>query len=280
MKSKRNRDKSGNIRLPACRDACESDTRGPMDNPVVTNNAANNSRRNPLGLAELPRVLPFVLFLVIGAAEGRYFPGSQYWLYVAKTVVSGALLYYWRGLISEMRWAFSVSGLLSGLVIAALWIGLDGVIPSLDAIWYAARKLVTGQAAPPVTPDALWNPITYFVGQPALGWGFVAIRVLGRSLVVPAMEEVFYRSFFYRYIANPKFLEMPIGVWHSVAFLVTCAAFSFSHPGQWLAALICAATYQWLVIRHKRLGDAMLAHGVTNLVISIWAITTGQWKFT
>ena len=251
-----------------------------MDNPVAPNTAATSPGRNPLGLAEIPRVAPFALFLIIGSAQGNYFPGSEYWLYAAKTVMSAALLYYWRGLITEMRWSFSVSGVVAGIAIAALWIGLDGVIPSLDTIWYAARKLATGQAAPPATEDVIWDPVRFFAGQPALGWGFVAVRVFGRSLVVPAMEEVFYRSFFYRYIANPKFLEMPIGVWHSVAFLVTCAAFSFSHPGQWLAALICAATYQWLVIRHKRLGDAMLAHGVTNLIISVWAISTGQWKFT
>lgn len=251
-----------------------------MDNPVAANVGGQNSGRNPLGMAELPRVVPFVLFLAIGAAQGSFFAGSEYWLYAAKTILIAGLLYYWRGLITEMRWAFSVSGVVAGLAIAALWIGLDGVIPSLDAIWYGLRKLVTGEAAPEVTPDQPWNPVTFFSGQPALGWALVAVRVFGRSLVVPAMEEVFYRSFFYRYIANPKFLEMPIGVWHSVAFLVTCTAFSISHPGQWLAALICAATYQWLVIRHKRLGDAMLAHGVTNLAISIWAITTGRWEFT
>lgn len=241
---------------------------------------ATPENRNPLGLAEVPRILPFALFLAIGFAQGKFFPGSEYWLYAAKTFLVGAILWYWRGLLSEMRWALSSSGVVAGLVIAALWIALDGVIPPVDTLWYMARKLVTGQPLPVVDPEKPWNPIAFFSGQPILGWGFLAVRVLGRSLVVPAMEEVFYRSFFYRYIANPKFMEMPLGVWHSVAFFVTCTAFSLSHPSQWLVAWICAATYQWLVIRHRRLGDAMLAHAVTNLVISVWAIAGGHWQFT
>ncbi len=245
-----------------------------------TRQEADGSMRNPLGLAELPRVLPFVLFLALGAAQGHFFSGSEYWIYAAKTVLVGAILWQWRHLITEMRWAISLSGVVVGLAVAALWIGLFDIVPSLEVLWYSARKLVTGEPVPTIPAEPLWNPVNFFAGQPALGWGLVAIRVLGRSVVVPAMEEVFYRSFFYRYIANPKFLEMPIGVWHSVAFFVTCTAFSASHPGQWLAAWICAASYQWLVIRHKRLGDAMLAHAVTNLAISIWAISTGRWEFT
>jgi hypothetical protein len=53
-----------------------------------------------------------------------------------------------------------------------------------------------------------------------------------------------------------------------------------SHPGQWLAAIACAALYQGLVLRYGRLGDAMVAHGVTNGIISVYAISTGQWQFT
>lgn len=236
--------------------------------------------RNPLDMPEMPRVFPFVLFLLIGMAQGHFFSGSEYWIYAVKTVLVGALLWYWRRLLVEMRWAFSASGIAIGIVIALLWVGLNHHVPTLNDIWYTLRRWVTGQIPPSVTPDPVWNPVSFFKGQPFLGWGFVAVRVLGRSLVVPAMEEVFYRSFFYRYIANPKFNEMPLGVWHSVAFAVMCAAFGFAHPDQWLAAFICGAAYQWLVLRHRRLGDAMLAHAVTNLIISIWAIATGRWEFT
>jgi hypothetical protein len=56
--------------------------------------------------------------------------------------------------------------------------------------------------------------------------------------------------------------------------------FGLSHPGQWLAAIVCAALYQGLVLKLGRIGDAMVAHGVTNGLISAYAISTGHWQFT
>jgi CAAX prenyl protease-like protein len=113
-----------------------------------------------------------------------------------------------------------------------------------------------------------------------LGWCFVVVRVVGRSLVVPPLEEVFYRSFFYRYIASAKFMELPLGVWHTTAFFVTSTVFGLAHPGQWVQGILCGAAFQGLVVRKRRLGDAMLAHATTNLLISGYAIATGQWQFT
>jgi membrane protease YdiL (CAAX protease family) len=61
---------------------------------------------------------------------------------------------------------------------------------------------------------------------------------------------------------------------------VTSLAFGLAHPGQWVQGVICGAAFQWLVIRKKRLGDAMTAHAITNLAVGAWAVGTGQWQFT
>ena len=231
-------------------------------------------------MPEIPRALPFVLFLGLTSLQGKFFAGSEYWFYAVKTLLVGWMLWALRGYLPEMSWAFSWEALAVGTGIAVLWIGLDGRIPTLNDLWDAGNKLLTGKAPEPPKPEPPWNPLAFFAGNPALGWAFVAVRVLGRSLVVPPMEEVFYRSFFYRYIASPKFSELPLGVWHTTAFLVTSAVFGLAHPGQWAQGIMCGAAFQWLVIRKKRLGDAMLAHATTNLLISIYAIVTDQWQFT
>lgn len=226
------------------------------------------------------RFAPFALFLVIGAAAGKSFAGSEYWMYAAKTVVVGALLWWWRGKIAEMRWAFSVEGVVVGLAIAALWIGLEGHVPSLERLWDLAREWTGGPKAPAPKPPEAWNPVAYFASHPALGWGFVVLRVLGRSLVVPAMEEVFYRSLMYRYIVNARFESVALGTFHAGAFAITSLIFGLSHADHWLAAVVCAAAYQGLVVHKGRLGDAMLAHAVTNVAISAYAIATGRWQFS
>lgn len=236
--------------------------------------------RSLLGMPEAPRVLPFVVFLAVGSFQGKLFPGSEFWLYLAKTIAAGWLLWAWRDRIKEMRWAVSWEAVVVGLLIAALWIGSDGHIPTIGEIWDWGARWIAGKEPAPRVEEVPWNPLAFFGENPALAWFFVGVRILGRSIVVPAMEEVFYRSFVYRYVMNPQFSEVAIGVWHSVAFVVTAFLFGLSHPGQWLAAIICAMAYQALVIRKKRLGDAMTAHAITNLVISVYAVTTGQWHFT
>lgn len=236
--------------------------------------------RQWLEIPEVPRALPFALFLVIGSFQAKGFAGSEYWLYAAKTVFVGGLLWAIRGWLPEMRWAFRVEGVVVGLIIAALWIGLDGRIPSLSELWGMGQKWMTGKAPEPPKPEVPWNPLEYFHDVPALGWAFVVVRVLGRSLVVPPLEEVFYRSFFYRYLANPKFLDLPLSAWHATSFCLTSSLFGLAHPGQWVQGIVCGLAFQGLVIRNGRLGDAMLAHATTNLVISVYAIATRQWQFT
>lgn len=233
-----------------------------------------------LDAPELPRVLPFALFLLLTGLQGKLFPGSEYWIYAAKGVLAGAILWSWRGRILEMRWACSWEAIVVGLGIAGLWIGLDGRIPSLDRIWGWGRNLVVGTPIPAIESDKPWNPVAYFSGNSALGWGFVGVRFFIRSIVVPPLEEVFYRSFFYRFIAQSNFMAMPLGTWNLTAFVVTVAAFGLAHPGQWLAGIFCGAAFQWLTLRKKRLGDAMTAHAITNFGVGVWAISTGNWQFT
>ena len=50
---------------------------------------------------EIPRALPFVLFLVLTSLQGKFFAGSEYWLYAVKTLLAGAMLWALRGWLPE-----------------------------------------------------------------------------------------------------------------------------------------------------------------------------------
>ncbi len=231
-------------------------------------------------LPEIPRVLPFAVFLILTSFQGKYFAGSEYWIYGLKTIVATGLIWHFKSRLSELKWAISVPAVVTGILIALLWLGLDSRIPSLGQIYDFLNQQITGTLPVPEKPEAPWNPLVFFKDTPSLAWTFLALRVLGRSLIVPVVEEVFYRSFFYRYIVNPDFSSVAHRVWHLRAFILTSLAFGLSHPGQWIPAILCGTAYQALVIRQDRMGDAMVAHGVTNAVISAYAIYTGQWQFT
>ena len=96
--------------------------------------------------------------------------------------------------------------------------------------------------------------------------------------MVPPLEEIFYRSFLYRYIAKPDFQSVPLGQFSWTPFLATSVVFGLAHQ-EWLAGILCGFAYQSLVCRKKRLGDAISAHAVTNFLLGVWIVWKGAWHF-
>ena len=95
---------------------------------------------------------------------------------------------------------------------------------------------------------------------------------------MPPIEEMFYRSFLYRYIIKPEFEKVSLQTRHWGAFIITSVLFGFVHR-EWLAGILCGAAYQWLVLRRGHLGDAMTAHAISNLLLGLWVAYQGAWKF-
>jgi CAAX prenyl protease-like protein len=159
-----------------------------------------------------------------------------------------------------MRWKISWEAVAVGVLVFALWVGLDP--------YY---KKMGGPADP-------WNPALEFGFGSFLAKFFVIVRILGSTLVVPPLEEVFYRSLLYRYVVKPEFHTVSLGYFNWTAFLVTSAVFGFAHR-EWLAGVLCGMAYQGLVLRKKRLGDAITAHAITNLLLGLWVLKKGAWHF-
>jgi CAAX prenyl protease-like protein len=208
----------------------------------------------------LPRALPFAIFLLLTVAQGQFGEASRYWLYIAKTFVGAWLVWTMRPHVAELRWALSWEAVLAGVAVFAVWVGLDPFYPKM------------GKAGTP------WNPHVAFGQGGALAWATIVIRIVGTGLVVPPLEEVFYRSFVYRYIARQDFMSVPVGFFSWTPFLVTSAVFGFAHR-EWLAGVLCGLAYQGLVCRKKRLGDALTAHAITNVLLGLWVAFRGAWQF-
>jgi hypothetical protein len=221
----------------------------------------------------MARVAPFVIFVLLTAAQGKFGPASAYWFYFAKTLVGLWLIFEIRPLVTEMRWAFSWEAVVVGVGVFIVWVGISGEWTMQNSLW-----LKFGISSPSKNPVGTWNPNEQFGPRSALAWFFVAVRWLGSTLIVPPLEEIFYRSFLYRYIAKPDFQSVPLNRFLPVPFLATTAVFGFSH-NEWLAGILCGAAYQWLVLRENRLGDAMTAHAITNFLLGAWIVWRGAWHF-
>ena len=217
----------------------------------------------------LVRVLPFALFLALTSAQNAFGEAARFWVYLAKAVLGAWMLWELRPRLEEMRWQLSVGALGVGVASFLLWVGLAPALQWLGLNPSFAELKVSG---PP------WNPFAQFGAKSGLAWFFVAVRLLGSSLVVPPLEEIFFRSFVYRYLVKPDFLSVPLGTFRWTPFLVTSALFAVEHR-EWLAGLLCGFAFQALVCWKKRLGDAIAAHALTNLLLGLWVVGKGAWHF-
>jgi len=210
------------------------------------------------------RVAPFILFVSLTSLQGK-FGLSYYGVYCAKTFVGVFLVWLIWPVVTEMRWAFSWEAVVVGIFVAVFWVGLDPWCPK----WFGI--------------DHVWNPYADLrkIGETGSKWAlaYVIIRIAGSTLVVPHMEEVFFRSFLYRYVIKVDFLSVPLNHFNARSFLITSILFGLEHGNQWIAGILCGFCYQWLVLRKNRLGDAMTAHAVSNFLLGVYVAWKGQWQF-
>jgi CAAX prenyl protease-like protein len=212
----------------------------------------------------LPYVAPMFTFLVLTSLEG-YLPDPAWYPMAYTTKVALVALVAWlcREAWRDLRPMPSALGLalavVAGFVVFALWVGLDPYYPPL-------HFLGTRTGFDPATLAPAWK------------WPFIIIRFAGLVLLVPLIEELFWRSFLIRWLINPDFTKVPIGQVTPMAAGVTSAVFALAHP-EWLPALLTGLLWAWLLHYTRSLSACVLSHAVANLALGIYVLTTGDWKY-
>ena len=123
--------------------------------------------------------------------------------------------------------------------------------------------------------NAVYRPVS---AEGTLQWPLIAARWIGATLVVPVMEELFWRSFLMRWIERAQFetvVPQQIGL---KAVLLSTFVFVLAHT-LWLAALVAGLAYAWLYRRTGKLWVPVVAHAVTNGALGVWVVFTGNWAY-
>ena len=108
---------------------------------------------------------------------------------------------------------------------------------------------------------------------------FILFRWVGPTLVVPFMEELFWRDYLWRTIIAPNdFRLAAIGEWDVKACLFVTAFFASVHL-QWITAIVWGVMIAWLLVRTKSLGACIVMHGVTNFLLGAYVLWTHDWYF-
>ncbi len=210
----------------------------------------------------IPYVVPFALFLLL-TEPARFFPDLVPHLYVAKTILVATVLWLWRhkyvedfslGLtVSEVAAAISC-----GLLVLVLWIAPEGYFYQFE-------------------PGDGFNPYA-MTGSQSAAIALIVVRIFGAAVVVPVMEELFWRSFLMRYLVDVDFRSVAMGAFTWLSFLGTAILFGLEHH-RIVVGIIAGLLYGLLLLRQQKLRGVVLAHGVTNLGLGIYVVLTGNWMF-
>lgn len=239
-----------------------------------TMTARNFPKTKVAGNATLARTLPFLLFMAfIALNEGARFmvknglltldPTALYYLYPVRTFLVALLLFHYRGEYHELCWKdlakyrITAAATLIGLVTCVMWVYTDWMLS------------VTG-------PPPGFNPT--LLPEGAVRLLMTITRVAGAVLLVPVMEELFWRSFMMRYFIDTDFEAVPLGRFTWFSFIGTAILFGLEHH-LFLAGVAAGVIYNLILCRTRSLAQCVLAHAVTNLALAVYVLYTGQWGF-
>jgi len=220
----------------------------------------------------LAYALPFGLFMLglaaVGFVQGLapaenapfWMLEPVYWLYPLQALLCAAALIW--------GWSRIDFGARGGLVLAT------GVGLGVFVLWISPQ-LVFGV---PARTDG-FDP-TVFGEDGTTYWLTVLGRFFRLVIVVPIMEEVFWRGFLMRYLINERFRSVGIGQYTPLSFWVVTLMFGLAHWGpDFIPALLTGAIFGWVTIKTRSLTAVIVCHAVTNLALGIYIMTTKQWGF-
>lgn len=215
----------------------------------------------------LPRAVPFGVFIAFIAASEPLESvapllgmDSRWWYGIRILLVVVLLAWFWRSYgelrsvagVRPLDWLLAV---MVGVMVFVLWINLD-------------FKPLTFGTAPGFDPRT----------DGSIDWALVLVRIAGAALLVPVMEELFWRSFAMRWIQNHDFLAVdPKGVGFK-ALGISAVIFGLEHH-LWFAGVVAGVAYGWVYMRSGNLWVPIVSHAATNALLGGWVLFTGRWEF-
>ena len=214
--------------------------------------------------ATLAHVLPYAAFMalmqldrVLGIAPEIGYPIRFVAVLLILATVSRPYI--------DWHAAFPIRSVLVGSAVFLIWVAPDLLFHYRHS--WLFNNALTGSAVSSV-PDRLRGAI----------W-FLVLRTLTSTALVPVFEELFWRSWLMRWWIKPDFQTVALGQYAPRAFWSVAVLFAAEHGPYWEIGLAAGVMYNWWLVRCRQLGDCILAHAVTNGLLSIYVLSAGQWRY-
>jgi CAAX prenyl protease-like protein len=193
---------------------------------------------------------------------------------------------------------YTVKILLTVAAIAAVWPGyrafplrltpLAPVVGALGVVlWIGICKLgLETEVLGPLGLESMlglgersaFNPLEELADEPGWKYTFLAVRFLGLVVVVPLIEEFFLRGFVMRFVIDADWWKVPFGTLTPLAIAAGTVVPMLLHPGELFAAAVWFTLITGLMFVTRSIWDCVVAHSVTNALLGVWVVTTGDWK--
>lgn len=210
-------------------------------------------------------VAPFGIFLLFLALAPLRALGAVWEAPIWVLVMAAVCYVCWPPELS-IRPRVPIFSVLLGIAVFFLWIGPDVLIP--------------GYRNAPVFSNSVMGHLHSSLQPAELQSRWVLVwRTIRAVLIVPIVEELFWRAWLMRWLINNDFEKVPLGAYAPLSFFLTAALFGSEHGPYWDVGLLTGIVYNWWMVRTKSVADCILMHAVTNAVLSAYVIATAQWQY-
>jgi uncharacterized protein len=225
-------------------------------------------------------LLPFLVYMLVTALEpapdGCQLCTISYpWCYSIKIVLTvAAVAFVWPG-YRQFPLRLSPLALLVGVVGGPLWIAL--CLPNWEHVYLLPllQKIGLGGL---IGQRPAFNPFDPIHGlSVGAAWTFLSVRFFGLVAVVPLIEEFLLRGFVMRLVVDRDWWDVPFGTVNRLAIVLGTAVPMLTHP-ELLAALVWFSSITWLMLRTRNIWDCIVAHAITNLILGIYVVYSGNWR--
>ena len=213
----------------------------------------------------LPYVLPFASFMAFLAIQ-NYASLPPSIDYPVRVVVLWVILFVFSRHVIDLRSSHLLASVILGVAVFVIWIGPDLLIPGYRQHWLF-QNAILGRIGTPVAEPVLTAPVVLWT------------RIFRAVVLVPIIEELFWRAWLMRWLISPRFEQIKLGAYAPMAFWITAALFASEHGPYWDVGLITGVIYNWWMVRTRSLGDCILVHAVTNACLCGYVVATKHWEY-
>jgi uncharacterized protein len=184
---------------------------------------------------------------------------------ILRVTVMAAVLWFIARPVIDLRVRHLWATLAIGALVFVVWIAPDVLFKGYRHFWLF-ENAVTGKAS------------TSF-SSTDLSWPVLTLRMIRAVVIVPIVEELFWRAWLMRWIIDADFQKIPLGKYTAQSFWIVAALFASEHGPYWDVGLAAGIVYNWWMVRARSLGDLILTHAVTNFILGAYVIAFGKWEY-